>query len=454
MGGGGTQTSTQTQETAYPPWTQDATQGLVGAGFNMNSPFFQTPGFQIAPMTPDQLRGMDMTRQHAVETQRSQMPQIQGGGPIQAHQVDGQQIHEMMSPYLDSVGKSTLGNMRREYQNTDAMMAGRAAAASPFGGSAGAIARGQAARGHGENVGSAINQLMGQGYESGRQSAFQNAAMRQRTDEFNANQALRRAQSESGLMDADQRRRLQATGALTQAGNQQQLFGQAALDVPMRALERYAALVPQVFNTRQVSQTEAPDNSAGPLQQIMGLGSSLLGAAGQAGGFGALFSSDEGKKTNIEPVGTDPETGMQLYAYDYIEDVERAERDGTPMPPKRVGPMAQDIAEESPGLVRDLDGPDGSMIVSMEAPGMLAAEMGGIEGEIMEPGQPAPGPMPGVTDNGDGTVTMPVGLLSNMMAAMEGESMMAQGMPGGMPGQGGPREPGERRFAPPALLNL
>lgn len=448
MSGGGTQTTTSTQETMNPPWTQDATQGLTGAGFNMNSPFMQTPGFQIAAMTPDQMRAFDMTRQNALFAQNAQRPSVMGDdgpGQVQAHQVDGPQIHGMMNPYLDSVGRSTLGNMRREYQNTDAMLAGRAAAASPFGGSAGAISRGQAARAHGENTGSMISNLMGQGYETGRQSAFQNAGIRTRADEFNAQQGVAKAGLESNLMDAEQARRLQATQAMLQGGNQQQLFGQAALDVPMRALERYAALVPQVYDQRITKQVESPDNSPSPLQSILGFGSSLLGAFG---------SSDEGKKTNIEPVGTDPETGMKLYAYDYIDDVERAERDGSPMPPKRVGPMAQDIAEESPGLVRDLDGPDGSMIVSMEAPGMLAAEMGGIEGGIMEPGQPAPGPMPGVTDNGDGTVTMPVGLLSNMMAAMEGESMMAQAMPEGMPGQDSPREPGDRRYAPPALLNI
>lgn len=125
------------------------------------------------------------------------------------------------------------------------------------------------------------------------------------------------------------------------------------------------------------------------------------------------------------------------------------------MPPKRVGPMAQDIEEEAPGLVRDLEGPNGSMIVSDAAmPGNAA-----MEGEGMEPGQPAPGPMPGMTDNGDGTVTMPVGLLSSLMASLEGETMMA-GMDTGMePGatseaRRGPRELGERRYAPPALLNL
>ena len=292
MGGGGTQTSTQTQETAYPPWTQDATQGLVGAGFNMNSPFFQTPGFQIAPMTPDQLRGMDMTRQHAVEMQRSQMPQIQGGGPIQAHQVDGQQIHEMMNPYLDSVGKSTLGNMRREYQNTDAMMAGRAAAASPFGGSAGAIARGQASRAHGENTGAMINQLMGQGYDRGTAAAMANAQMRQQTNQFNANLALQRGQAESGLMDAEQRRQLAATGAIGSAGDMQQQQMQRGLDVPWQTLQRLAALTPMnQFNQAGMSQTTQPDNSPSPFSQLLGLAGSIMTAPTTGGGslVGSLF---------------------------------------------------------------------------------------------------------------------------------------------------------------------
>lgn len=472
--GGQTDTSTSQENatTTYPQWTQQAQQDMAGAAFNVFSPHIYTPQNMNAAQNPDQMRAFDMMRQNAVQTQRADRPSVmqQSGSydprMVEAAQLRPEEINQHMNPYLDSVGKSTIGNMRREYQNTDAMMAGRAAAASPFGGSAGAIARGQAARGYNENVGSAINNLMGQGFDQARATAMANTQMRQdaemanaraanRASEFNQDFGLQQAGTESDLMDAEQRRRIAASGSLLQAGNQQQDFAQRVTETPLRSLEMLRGYLPNnMFNQTRTGNTTstAPSKRPSTAQQILGFGASLLGNLSDEN---KKTLSDEDKKTNIEPVGTDPETGLPMYAYDYKADVERASMEGAPMPPKRVGPMAQDIEEEAPGLVRDLDGPDGSMIVSDAAmPGNVA-----MEGEIMEPGQPAPGPMPGMTDNGDGTVTMPVGLLSSLMASLEGETMMAGMDPGMEPGSPSearrePREPGERRYAPPALLNL
>ena len=424
----GGQTDNQTQQqnatTTFPEWTQQAQQDLAGAAFNVLSPHIYTPGNMNAAQNPDQMRAFDMMRQNAVQSQRADRPSVmqQSGSydprMVEAQQLDPDEINQHMNPYLDSVGKSTIGNMRREYQNTDAMMAGRAAAASPFGGSAGAIARGQAARGHGENVGSAINSLMGQGFDQARATALANAQMRQQAEmanaraaneagRFNQNFGLQQAGTESDLMDSEQRRRLAASGALLGVGNQQQDFAQRVTETPLRSLEMLRGYLPSnTFNqTRTGSTTStAPSNRPSTVQQILGFGASLLGNL-----------SDEDKKTNVEPVGTDPETGLPMYAYDYKSDVERASGEGAPMPPKRVGPMAQDIEEEMPGLVRDLDGPDGSKIVGA----------GG-----------AP-----VQDNGDGTITISVGLLDQLLNSMgggmpsEAPNMAAQGgAPQGMPG--------------------
>ena len=290
--GGGEVTSTQTSANNMPPWLTAAQQNLAGAGFNMNAPFMNTPLYQVAGLNADQMKGMDLTRQMGKNAFTTPRPSVSGAGPIQAEQVDGQQIREMMNPFLDSVGKSTLGNMRREYQNTDAMMAGRAAAASPFGGSAGAIARGQASRAHGENTGAMINQLMGQGYDRATAAAMANAQMRQQTNQFNANLALQRGQAESGLMDAEQRRQLAATGAIGSAGDMQQQQMQRGLDVPWQTLQRLAALTPMnQFNQAGMSQTTQPDNSPSPFSQLLGLAGSIMTAPSTGGGslVGSLF---------------------------------------------------------------------------------------------------------------------------------------------------------------------
>ena len=63
---------------------------------------------------------------------------------------------------------------------------------------------------------------------------------------------------------------------------------------------------------------------------------------------------DENSKTNKQLLGKDPDTGLDLYAYDYVADVEKAERTGQPMGPKRVGPMAQDFEKVAPGSTANL----------------------------------------------------------------------------------------------------
>jgi hypothetical protein len=90
--------------------------------------------------------------------------------------------------------------------------------------------------------------------------------------------------------------------------------------------------------TGGTSTTTAPDNSPGLMQMLLG-----------GGLLASRFMSDDDTKTNKQKVGVDKETGLTLYAYDYISDVEKAKRDGTAMPPKRVGPMASEVEKKFPG---------------------------------------------------------------------------------------------------------
>jgi hypothetical protein len=84
----------------------------------------------------------------------------------------------------------------------------------------------------------------------------------------------------------------------------------------------------------------------------------MSGLGGALGGLGAMskFMSDEKMKTNIQKLGKDPITGIPMYAYDYKDDVEEAEEEGRPMPPKRVGPMAQDVEKVAPKKVQKVGG--------------------------------------------------------------------------------------------------
>lgn len=75
-----------------------------------------------------------------------------------------------------------------------------------------------------------------------------------------------------------------------------------------------------------------------------GIGSMLGGIAS----IGSMFLSDVDDKTDIEPVGRDPETGEDLYAFRYKTDPKSY--------PKVVGPLAQDIERSNPGATRKIGG--------------------------------------------------------------------------------------------------
>jgi hypothetical protein len=73
-------------------------------------------------------------------------------------------------------------------------------------------------------------------------------------------------------------------------------------------------------------------------------------AAGKLAGFagplawGGAALSDETEKTDIKKLGTDDETGLDVYAYRYKGDPKTY--------PKVVGPMAQDIEKKYPEATR------------------------------------------------------------------------------------------------------
>lgn len=87
----------------------------------------------------------------------------------------------------------------------------------------------------------------------------------------------------------------------------------------------FAGMVQQDYQNRLAA-------SQGAMGGLFGLGGSLLGAAGNAGGFAALFS-DARLKTDVQRVGT-TDGGVPIYTYRYVW--------GGPV---QMGVMAQDVPE-------------------------------------------------------------------------------------------------------------
>lgn len=348
-GGGGTQTTTETK--AVDPKVAAQQGKIIDLGNQITSPFMQTPAFGVAGLNPDQDAAINGTRDLFTEIQNYRGPTGQAGlGNASAAQLDPNAIAKFQNPFTDQVIDTSLNNMRRNYDQTDANLGARLAAAGAYGGSREAVARSLNARNFGDQASSTNAQLRSQGFDKASALASQDAQMRQQANLANAsaanatanNNASREMQGYNDWFG----HAMQSIGGLQGVGTLQQQLAQAGINVPFDTLQKLVASTPGFNNVGGTSTTQQPlqDNS---LSSILGIG--MLGAK--------LFGlSDDDEKTNKQKVGEDPKTGTPIYAYDYKADVQAARKSGNPMPPKRVGPMASDLQKIDPDGVKTVGG--------------------------------------------------------------------------------------------------
>ena len=113
-------------------------------------------------------------------------------------------------------------------------------------------------------------------------------------------------------------------------------MGAAPQQVPGVAGVDYTGLVNQKFQADSAAY-------GAKMGGLFGLAGAGLGAAGMAGGFGALLS-DARLKTDIRRIGQ-TDAGVPLYSYRYIWGG-----------PTQIGVMAQELAETQPEAVIDVGG--------------------------------------------------------------------------------------------------
>lgn len=94
-------------------------------------------------------------------------------------------------------------------------------------------------------------------------------------------------------------------------------------------------------NLAQQNASRAAQSQQSMLGGLFGLGGQLIG------GLGGLMSDRE-TKTDITPLGKEPESGLDMYAYRYKDDPKSY--------PKVVGPMAQDVEKQIPGSTKKIGG--------------------------------------------------------------------------------------------------
>jgi hypothetical protein len=407
MGG---KTATTTQSLAIPPEVL-ARYNSVNARAEQvaGQPFQQYGGQFVAPLTGTQQAGIGATYQAAGAAQpyygAAAGLTAAGAGPVMPGELETQRY---MSPYTGSVVDATQRGLEQQQGQQRAMQQSEAVRAGAFGGDRSGLQRAALMGQQGLATAQAISPLYQQAYQQAQQTAAQQQGVGLQAQQANLQRALAAGQQFGQLGTGAQQAGVAGAQALMGAGTLEQQTQQADLTA------RYQQFLQERGYPFQVAQFLAN----------IAMGTGALSGSTTTTTQPAPFFSDEREKTNIKPLG------KGLYAYDYIDDVERARATGEPMPPKRVGPMAQDIEARRPGLVVDINDYK-----------VVAPARDSMGGAVMEPGAYdrggyAPGGLVGAED------------LRAILAAQ-------QQFLGPYAGQGGPyggQKQGQPGFVPQASL--
>lgn len=241
----------------WPEYINQAQKIGYGLGAGMTLPFAsQMPKHTVAGMTEDQLMGGNLARRSAMQAFNTDYSGriMDAGGGYDAAQITGDGIKSLLNPYLQSVGKGTLAEMRREKMANDAEIGARNASSVAFGGSGPAIERGQLNRAHGESVGRTIQSLLSGGWDRASNLAAQNAQMKNNARQFSAGQGLNAAIGAQNAFNSNITNQQDTLRTLLNYGTFQQNQAQRSLDAPWNNLQKFMSLFPREQGTSVQSQ--------------------------------------------------------------------------------------------------------------------------------------------------------------------------------------------------------
>jgi hypothetical protein len=368
-GGGGSSGGTQTQmsQTQLPGWVENAAMQNYGdatrASYGLMQPY---GGQRVADMTPGMQSLINMLQGNVGSTNPA-FAQAQGAtGNLMNYNptmVDPQMLRNTdlapyMSPFTKSVIDPTMSLMEQSRRQALGQIGDQATQARAFGGSRQGISEGVTNAQSELQKGQFAGQLYGQNFLQGQAAATGDIQRNLQGQLANQQAGMAGAQFRGGMANqlgnlATQGQQNFLTGTQAAMGGQQMLTEQQQrqLDATQQLygeqrqypLDQLAIRTAQLSNSPygQTSYTQRPGPSTDPLGQGLGTASSLLGMAGMAKYLG-LFS-DRRMKTDIDKVGRDRATGLDIYSYRYKDDPKTY--------PKVVGPMAQDIQKKFPDQV-------------------------------------------------------------------------------------------------------
>ncbi len=380
----GTSTNNTTNTTLPPSYVQAAQQGLLGAAGNLTIPFASNvPNYTLAGFTPDQEMAFGLARDQAQQAFTQTPLQVSSFGSYTANPASAQaasaeaarangaqlgqnDISQFFNPYTRDVVGTTTQQLQEANDKQLAAIRARQAAEGAYGGNRGALEESEQNRNFGNTLAQTTAGLNNQGWQNAAQLGLGNAQMRQQTDLqnagwdqqtalqnaawqqqanqqnaawqqqanlFNGQQALQAAQLQNSLNQTPWQQQMQSIQMLLGNGGAQQQLEQQAINVPYTALDIFRGVVPNSnYGSTSAGTASQPIYGASPLQTALGVGTL---------GLGMLGSSDRTLKTDIQKLGKDEKTGIDMYAYRYKGDPKNTM--------KVVGPMAQDVEKKFPG---------------------------------------------------------------------------------------------------------
>jgi len=367
-----------------PSWVQQAGQENYNLakqiGQQQMGQYYTGP--RVADMNQGQLNAINSLNNNvgsydpAFNSAMGTANNLQGFTPnqINAQSLAGTNLNPYMNPYTNNVINSSMAVLDQQRQNNLNTNRDQAIASKAFGGSRQAIQDAITNSQYGLQGANMAANLYNQNFLNAQNAANQDIANNMQSQLANqnaglqgANLNLNAANQLGNLASSQQQNYLNAQNAALAGSGMLQQQQQNQLGA---AQQQFADMQQSYINplNMQISalantpyNTSSSTNSSGFTSQLYQPTSSsalMSGLGGALGGLGALgkFMSDEDEKMNVKKLGKDPITGIPMYAYDYKDDVDEAKEEGKPMPPKRVGPMAQDIEEVAPSKVRKVGG--------------------------------------------------------------------------------------------------
>lgn len=369
-----------TQEVKLPKWVEDAGaanyQTAKEVSKNLIGPY---EGNTVAGLNGDQKAAYQMVRDNvgaALPSMNSAIGTLgsvsgYGGQQIGAQKFTDADLSSYMNPYSRNVIDAAQATERQTLAQNLNGVGAAATQSGAFGGSRQAIQEGVAQGQSALNMGNLTAQLQNANFAQAQQAIGQDQNRQLTADQSNQQNALDAqrlralaASQQAGVGAQMQQSMLQDASSMQAVGDAERAYSQDLLNqdyqrymdkrqqpIDQLSVLQYALGVTPYGSTTTGTTTQTGGKQGGnSLAQGLGAGASILSSIVPL--FGLL--SDEDSKTDVEKLGRDPATGVEMAAYRYKGDPKSY--------PKVVGPAsAQQMERAIPGSTTKA--PDGKRVV-------------------------------------------------------------------------------------------